>query len=86
MISHHTPTTTHSPLVLAKLDNVSAEMCEDHMSPHETGEIWSHFHLINQLISPGQNDRHFADDIFWYIFVNENLCILIEISLKIVPT
>ena len=34
---------------------------------------------------PGQNGRHFADDIFRCIFVNENFCILIKISLKFVP-
>ena len=28
--------------------------------------------------------RHFADDIFRYIFVNEKFCILIKISLKFV--
>ena len=32
-----------------------------------------------------QNDHHFADDIFKYIFVNEMFCILINISLKFVP-
>ena len=34
---------------------------------------------------PGQNGRHFADDAFRCIFVNEKFCILIEISLKFVP-
>ena len=33
---------------------------------------------------PGQNGRHFADDIFRCIFVNEKFCILIKISLKFV--
>ena len=33
----------------------------------------------------GQNGRHFADDIFRCIFVNEKFCILIKISLKFVP-
>ena len=32
-----------------------------------------------------QNGRHFADDIFKCIFLNQNLCILIKISLKFVP-
>ena len=32
-----------------------------------------------------QNGRHFADDIFKCIFLNENAWILIEISLKFVP-
>ena len=35
--------------------------------------------------SSGQNGRHFADDIFRCIFVNEKFCILIKISLKFVP-
>ena len=34
---------------------------------------------------PGQNGRHFADDIFRSIFVNEKFCTLIKISLKFVP-
>ena len=31
---------------------------------------------------PGQNGRHFQDDIFRRIFLNEKPCILIKISLK----
>ena len=34
---------------------------------------------------PGQNGRHFADDIFKCIFMNEKFCISIKISLKFVP-
>ena len=34
---------------------------------------------------PGQNGRHFADDIFRCIFVNERFCISIQISLKFDP-
>ena len=33
----------------------------------------------------GQNGRHSTDDIFTCIFMNEKFCILIRISLKIVP-
>ena len=33
---------------------------------------------------PGQNGRHFADDSFKCIFMNENFRILIEISPKFV--
>ena len=33
----------------------------------------------------GQNGRHFADDIFRRIFLNENIWILNKISLKYVP-
>ena len=32
-----------------------------------------------------QNGRHFADNIFKYIFLNENIWIPIKISLKFVP-
>ena len=36
-------------------------------------------------LKPRQNGRHFADDIFNCIFLNENVWILIKISLKFVP-
>ena len=32
-----------------------------------------------------QNGRHFPDDIFKWIFINENVSVLIKISLKFVP-
>ena len=32
-----------------------------------------------------QNGSHFADDIFWSIFLNKGKCLLIQISLKFVP-
>ena len=35
--------------------------------------------------SPGQNGRHFADDIFRRMFMKEKFCILIKILLKFVP-
>ena len=37
------------------------------------------------MLRPGQNGRHFADDIFKCIFLNENVWIPIKISLKFVP-
>ena len=40
--------------------------------------------LFNTL-RPRQNGRHFADDIFKCIFLNENVWIPIKISLKCVP-
>ena len=40
--------------------------------------------LVNTL-RPRQNRRHFADDIFKCIFLNENVWITVEISLKFVP-
>ena len=41
--------------------------------------------LFFNSILPGQNGRHFADDIFRCIVVNEKFCLLIKISLKYVP-
>ena len=34
---------------------------------------------------PGQNDRHFADDIYQRIFLNENVRLSIQLSLKFLP-
>ena len=47
---------------------------------HDELTVW----LVNTL-RPKQNGRHFADDIFKYIFLNENVWILIKISLNFVP-
>ena len=40
--------------------------------------------LFNTL-RPRQNGRHFPDDIFKWMFLNENVWISIKISLKFVP-
>ena len=49
--------------------------------------MWLHQGLRLCIYSspPGQNGRHFADDSFKRIFLNENIRISIEISLKFVP-
>ena len=36
-------------------------------------------------MKPEQNGRHIADDTFKWIFLIENCCILIKISLEFVP-
>ena len=41
--------------------------------------------LILNTLRPRQNGRHFADDIFKCIFLNENIWIWLTISLKFVP-
>ena len=38
-----------------------------------------------KTLRPRQNGRHFPDDIFKWIFLNENVWISINISLKFVP-
>ena len=43
-----------------------------------------HLVCINTL-RPRQDGRHFPDDIFKCIFLNENMLISIKISLKFVP-
>ena len=43
------------------------------------------WNIIINLSSPGQNDRHFADDIYRCILENEKFCILIKITPKFVP-
>ena len=60
--------------------------CPGHQQPWYllcwAGIIWSP--PIN-ILRPRQNGRHFPDDIFKCIFVNENVWILVKISLKFVP-
>ena len=48
----------------------------------------SGFHALELFINilrPRQNGRHFADDIFKCLFLNENIWIFLKISLKFVP-
>ena len=56
------------------------EACFTH-SFHCPGECCAPFNSLR----PRPNRRHFADDIFKWIFINQNIWILIKISLKFVP-
>ena len=51
--------------------------------------VWVHFSLYYNssfnTLRPRQNGRHFADDTFKRIFINENVRILINISFRFVP-
>ena len=47
-------------------------------SPCNTGHVYKH-------IEAETNGRNFPDNIFKCIFLNENVLILIKISLKFVP-
>ena len=51
------------------------------LSTHPCVSSW----LWVNTLRPRQNRRHFADDIFKCIFLNENVWIAIKISLKFVP-
>ena len=44
----------------------------------QTGSDSVIFHTQNNSTPSGQNGRHFADDIFRCIFVNEKVCISIQ--------
>ena len=55
------------------------------VSQRSTIISWSVSELRVNTLRPRQNGRHFADDILKCIFFNENVWILIEISLKFVP-
>ena len=48
--------------------------------------LYAHKSWLNvNTLRPKQNGRHFSDDMFKCIFLNENVWIPIEISLKFVP-
>ena len=48
-------------------------------------EIFTRAWTLIITLRPRQNGRHFADDIFNCIFLNENAGILLKISLKFFP-
>ena len=69
---------TNESVIYIIVDSVSG------LSPvryHNLNQGWQ---CINTL-RPRQNGRHFPDDNFRCIFVNENFYILIKLSLKFVP-
>ena len=48
-------------------------------------QLWNNMHQNINTLRLRQDGRHFADDIFKCIFLNENVSIAIKISLKFVP-
>ena len=64
-----------SPLRI--LDNLCMEITHEMLTIHRQ-------HTFSTL-RPRQNARHFPDDTFKWIFLNENVWISIEVSLKFVP-
>ena len=65
------------------LADICLEPKHNHVAPTSGGQK-SDLQSLNTL-RPRQNDRHFPDDTFKHIFLNKNVCISIEISLKFVP-
>ena len=55
--------------------------------PGDELPFWQRNNLVTVLntLRPGQDGRHFADDTFKRIFLNENIRISVKISLKFVP-
>ena len=80
--------------MISRWNEISLGMCCNHQTGYHnlmtelnvTGKVLkpSETGYLNTL-RPRQNGRHFADDIFKRIFVNENIIIPIRISLKFVP-
>ena len=56
----------------------------NHKNSYQRENINYIIFFLNTL-RPRQNGRHYADDIFKCIFLNENVSIVIKISLKFVP-
>ena len=65
------------------LRNIDVELCPSD-GPYKGGTFFFRVSFINTL-RPRQNGRHFPDDIFKRIFLNENVRISIKISPKFVP-
>ena len=64
----------------------TAEYCIPHINfPSAKTRTFQENDLNINTLRPRQNGRRFADDTFKRIFLNENVRILIKISLKFVP-
>ena len=54
--------------------------------PGTAWEAWGGVMCIhNNTLTAWQNDRHFADDIFKYIYVEENVYSFTQMSMTFVP-
>ena len=65
-------------------------VCTKILRPGYTGQVlhyieFSHRTIMINTLRPRQNGRYIADDIFKRVFMNENVRISINISLKFVP-
>ena len=59
--------------------------CVDSGDCYQIQRLLPHHHFHVNTLRPRQNGRHFADDIFKCIFLNEDVWIPNKISLKFVP-
>ena len=76
----------HVSFYLCNINRTSVLWC---YLRHETGinhySCYGIFGYIINTLRPRRNRRHFADDIFKCIFLNENVWIPIKILLKFIP-
>ena len=76
----------HLIFQLCMISNLSTGMSNIFCVDFKGTLTWCHLsHLINWHIEVWKNGRNFAGDIFKCIFLNEYLCMFIQISLKFVP-
>ena len=78
------------PVTQKKLPFDNVIMLQNYHTPcEEWNQVWDKVTFVVDLtivntLSPRQNGRHFSDDIFKCIFLNENIEISIKIPLKFV--
>ena len=66
-------------------EEVMAEPMGWFVAPRDMPAVILHAITHLNTLRPRQNGRHFADDIFKCIFLNENVWVPLKISLKFVP-
>ena len=77
---HHNAKLMFHPAMMVSGKSVS---CNQSLPVHEISKQRSP--VTFNTLRPRQNGRHFTDNIFKCSFLNENVWILINISLKVVP-
>ena len=73
------------PRMFAIFRRISATLASSHEQGPNEGVLRNTIEHIFNALRPRQNGRHFADDTFKRIFLEENVRISIKISLKFVP-
>ena len=76
--------------IMPKRVKVATSICKfsHEMTLKDNQERYSFLSLTTSCVNtlrPRQKGRHFPDDIFKFIFLNENVLISMKISLKFVP-
>ena len=83
--------TTQGPIYYRQTSDISRALVANTIVGHWdvihrlSALLQLHLHHRLNTLGTRQSGRHFADDIFKYIFLNENARISLKISLKFVP-